>query len=53
MKDNIFNICELVPCSQLYFVYFEENSHIAENQHFNVQSKLKCQLIKIKSKLKR
>ena len=41
MKDNILNICELMSCSQVYAVYFEDNSDIPENQYFNVESNLK------------
>ena len=41
ISDRILNICELLSCSQLYSVFFAENSHIQENQHFHIELKLK------------
>ena len=47
----MLNNCELPACSQLKYVYFNENAKTVENQHVNVKSKLNSWVIKFKSKL--
>ena len=41
IKVEILNNSELLACSQLYSEYFEENGNSIENQHLNVEPKLK------------